>query len=98
MIEPRIAANGSIGPGQSEVLLSDLLGDVKEARVGLQTVRAKGSWQTVGAAHAQLVASLTLYTEALSSRRLPVPYLLRDELRLYGRTSRAYNAGRMGDM
>jgi anti-sigma regulatory factor (Ser/Thr protein kinase) len=90
----QIATSGSTVPKQAEGLLSNLLGDVKEARVGLQTVRAGGSLRTVGAAHAQLVASLTLYIEALGSRRLPVPYLLRDELRLYGRTSAAYNAGR----
>jgi hypothetical protein len=39
LIEPRIASDG---------LLSNLLGDVKEARIGLQTVRGRGSGQTVG--------------------------------------------------
>jgi hypothetical protein len=95
LIEPRIASSVS---SERDGLLSDLLGEVKAARLGLQTVRCKGSWQAVGAAHARLVDSLSLYVEALASRSLPVPYLLRDELRLYGRTSAAYNGGRWGDM
>ena len=98
LTEPRIASEGSAESRQPEGLLPNLLCDVKEARAGLQTARARAgrSPEAVRAAHAHLVACLTLYVEALGSRRLPVPYLLRDELRLYGRTSAAYNTNRWG--
>ena len=97
LTEPPIVTRGSTVSSQSDGLLSNLLGDVTDARVDLQTIRATAApWRAVRAAHAQLVASLTVYVEALSSRRLPVPYLVRDELRLYGRTSAAYNASRRG--
>jgi anti-sigma regulatory factor (Ser/Thr protein kinase) len=76
--------------------LSRLRNDVQLARGGLRTARSSGRAELVPGAQAHLVASLTDYVEALSSRRLPVPYLLRDELRLYGRTTAAYNATRGG--
>jgi hypothetical protein len=91
------ATGGSIDSSHSEELLSNLLWDVKEGRAMLQRARVGGSSEAaIRAAHAQLVESLTRYVEALGARRLPVPYLLRDELRLYGRTSAAYDASRWG--
>jgi hypothetical protein len=83
---------GSPAPGRP---LSGLLHDVKEARAGLRAARSKGRGELTRSAQEQLVASLTLYVEGLAGRRLPVPYLLRDELRLYGRTS-APNVSRWG--
>jgi hypothetical protein len=76
--------------------LSRLRNVVQLARIGLRTARSSQRAELVQGAQVHLVASLTDYVEALSSRRLPVPYLLRDELRLYVRTTAAYNATRGG--
>ncbi len=44
------------------------------------------------------VTSLTDYVDALASGRLPVPYLLRDELRLYSDTLCVYRSSRRGSL
>ncbi len=89
LTEPWIGTRGPIDSIRPEGLLSNLLGDVKEARVYLHRVRARGSREAVCSAHTRLAASLTIYVEALDWRHLPVPDLLRDEFRLYARTSAA---------
>jgi hypothetical protein len=94
--EPRAEASTSRSPAQSGRSLSPLLHDVKDARVGLGVARTKGSVEVIRAAQEQLVASLKLYVDMLVTRRLPVPYQLRDELRLYRRTLAASSAGRPG--
>ena len=63
--------------------LSGLLSDVQQARTDFLRARALGTPSLVRAAEAELIASLTEYTEALVSMRLPVPYALRDELRIH---------------
>ncbi len=89
---PRQRPRGEPGPGRAEPSLPRLLHDVQEARARLRSARTTGRADAVRHAQEQLVASLTLFVEGLAARRLPVPYLLRDELRIYGRTSAAYNA------
>jgi anti-sigma regulatory factor (Ser/Thr protein kinase) len=78
---------GSLAPGQATPSLSSLLRNVKEARASLRAARTGGRTDAVRQVQEELVNCLTLYVEALAKRNLPVPYLLRDELRLYGRTS-----------
>jgi hypothetical protein len=78
------------------LLLSALLRDVRKARADLRGARAGGRAEIMGGAHERLVASLTQYVEALASGRLPVPYLLRDELRLYSETLCVYRSSRRG--
>jgi hypothetical protein len=56
----------------------------------VQVSRASGAPGGGRGGQAQLAAALGFYVEALAERQLPVPYLLRDELRLYGRAA-AYN-------
>jgi hypothetical protein len=83
-------------PTQSRLLLSPLLHDVKDARVSLGAARARGGVEIIRVAQERLVASLKLYVDMLETRRLPVPYQLRDELRLYRRTLAASSAARPG--
>jgi anti-sigma regulatory factor (Ser/Thr protein kinase) len=78
-------------PGWSARLLSERLRSLQEARFDVRAARASGHAQSVERAQGQLVASLTLYIDELGSRHLPVPYLLRDELRLYGGTCRIHS-------
>jgi anti-sigma regulatory factor (Ser/Thr protein kinase) len=86
------AAQASTVPSVSRQPLSSLLNDVKGARADLRAARATGRPELVFGAQAHLVASLTHYVEALASLRLPVPYALRDELRINGRTLGASGA------
>lgn len=86
-VSPRRGARSQI----STATLSSLLNDVKSARADVQATRASGVAGGVREGQAQLAAALGFYVEALASRHLPVPYLLRDELRLYGRATAAYN-------
>lgn len=70
-------------PGRSLAPLSLLMRDVAIARALLAQQRQTGaSRASVDEARAQVVAALTSYTAALAARQLPVPYALRDELRL----------------
>lgn len=70
--------------------LPRLLRDVHRARVGLRATRGVGRLEVSHQARQRFVVSLTLYTEALDSLRLPVPYALRDELRIYRQALRAH--------
>jgi hypothetical protein len=48
----------------------------------------------VRSAQVDFVAALTTYTETLTRLALPVPYVLRDELRIHGDTLRSARPGR----
>jgi hypothetical protein len=63
--------------------LRDLLGDVRRARDSLEGFRRQMS-SRVDAGHARhdLVVALEAYTSCLEDLGRPVPYALRDELRL----------------
>ncbi len=94
-VEPGVGRlQGSPAHGPAAPLLSSLLHDVKTARAGLRVARTAGGAEVARRAQEHLVVSLTRYVEGLAARRLPVPYLLRDELRIYGRTSAGRDAGR----
>ena len=75
--------------------LAILLRDVKTQRAGLRAARSCRGAAAVRQAQDRLAAALKLYVDALDSRHLPVPYLLRDELRLYARTTAAHNTSRV---
>ena len=66
--------------------LGMLLSDVLSARRALTTARSRaaapGPSALVGARH-DLVTALVAYTECLLGEGVPVPYRLRDELRLH---------------
>ncbi len=71
-----------VSPG--EFSLAVLLQDLRDARADLARARrtpgnAPGSGN---AARARVIAALEAYAAALEVRRLPVPYALRDELRI----------------
>jgi anti-sigma regulatory factor (Ser/Thr protein kinase) len=78
--------------------LASLLRDVKAGRVGLRTARAGPGLEPLLAGQKQLDAALKLYVDALGARNLPVPYLLRDELRLHAGTTTAYTPSRRGGL
>jgi hypothetical protein len=78
MVTPRVGATAPVSPWS----VSQLLCHVREARVDLQASRNSTGSDRLQAQES-LVAALVLYTAALTSRGLPVPYLLRDELRLH---------------
>ena len=71
-------------PRQDAAVLAVLLRDLHEARGHLQESRANGHTGTERLAQADFVTALRAYVDALTSRRLPVPYALRDELRIHG--------------
>jgi predicted RNase H-like HicB family nuclease len=58
--------------------------DVQSTRLALRRVRANAqAGEDVRKAQQELVAALRLYIDALESLGLPIPYTLRDELRIY---------------
>jgi hypothetical protein len=67
-----------------QLALPDLLGDVMRARSEVVKVRrvAAHSRLDVGNARHDLVVALEAYTSCLAAMGRPVPYALRDELRL----------------
>lgn len=78
-------------------VLADLLRDVQSTRINLQRSRAAGRrLEEEREAEGRLVHALTVYTEALVSFRLPVPYRVRDELRIHAQAARAYATPRRG--
>jgi hypothetical protein len=93
--DPMAEAETSTVPSRSR-LLSDFRREVQLARARLRGTRSGGHANVAQGAQAHFVASLTEYVEALTLLRLPVPYALRDELRLYGGTVAAHNASRPG--
>jgi hypothetical protein len=92
-IEPHPAVQASAVPSLPRLLLPGLLQEVQCARADLREARATGRAELVHGAQAHLVAALSKYVQALASLRLPVPYALRDELRIYGGTLGASGAG-----
>jgi hypothetical protein len=67
-----------------ELVLSDLFGDVVRARDQVVRVRRVplSSRADLGSARHELVVALEAYTSGLARLGRPVPYALRDELRL----------------
>lgn len=68
----------------TQVALTDLLGDVMRARGTILKVRGVPvtSRLDIGNARHELVLALEAYTSCLAAMGRPVPYALRDELRL----------------
>jgi len=64
--------------------LEELLEEVVEARADFFAARRLDNEEIVEEAHTRFVASLRTYTEELGRRGLPVPYAVRDDLRIYG--------------
>ena len=92
--EHRPAVSNSPLPRPTGSSLARLLNEVQLARSGLRDARSSGRAEQVPWAQAHLVASLKQYVETLHALRLPVPYALRDELRIYGGTLPASAARR----
>jgi hypothetical protein len=66
--------------------LSRLLQEVKSARALLEDQRRlPGTVVRPASAHAKLVEALDAYIDALESKGHPIPYAMRDELRLLRR-------------
>jgi hypothetical protein len=67
-----------------QLVLSDLFGDVVRARDAVVQVRRVQltSRADLGSARHELVVALEAYTSGLQRMGRPVPYALRDELRL----------------
>lgn len=67
-----------------------LLRDVVEARARFAQERRQPATPpgSADAARRQMLAALKAYTAALEARGLPVPYALRDELRIHQRACR----------
>ena len=59
-----------------------LLREVVDAREFLAVARTRGRPDLTRRARSILCDALTVYTQALTQRALPVPYAVRDELRL----------------
>ena len=73
----------------ADVPLHTLLAQVIRARAELARERhANRGPAAMDGARAQMVCSLEAYTGALTTRHLPVPYALRDELRAQRGASR----------
>jgi hypothetical protein len=85
---------GTIVSHHTGQLLGSLLSDVKQARATLRRTRSGGRPEAVRSAQVDFVAALTTYTETLTRLALPVPYVLRDELRIHGDTLRSARPGR----
>ena len=75
--------NGPTDPPASGSTLASLAQNVREARDKVRTMRAPpvDNAGLLSARHA-LLGAMEAYVEALTSRRLPVPHQLHDDLRL----------------
>jgi hypothetical protein len=62
--------------------LERLLNDVFVARHDVARVRSSPGVDNLAAARRRLISALEGYTRALEASRLPVPYKIRDELRI----------------
>jgi hypothetical protein len=84
---------GPVTPQNAQQLaaqqLAALLRAVQQARVDFRSARNTGRAELTRAAQLQVVGCLSRYTEALDVLCLPVPYLLRDELRIYSQALRS---------
>jgi hypothetical protein len=94
--EPQTAVETSTVPSKSKRLLTELLREVQASRARMRAVRSSGRPELVRVAQTHFVVALTQYVESLASLRLPVPYALRDELRIYGGTLPAENPSKPG--
>lgn len=75
-------------PVEVALPLPVLLRDLAHARAVLAQRRHGGAARgSVDDAREQMVVALSSYTAALAAHRLPVPYALRDELRIQLRVS-----------
>jgi hypothetical protein len=63
--------------------LPDLLMEIQQARADLRDVRHRGGPAPVRLEQRHLFYALHNYTAALTASRLPVPYAIRDEVRIY---------------
>lgn len=64
--------------------LEELLEEVVEARADFFAARRLDNEEIVEEAHNRFVRALRTYTAELERRGLPIPYALRDDLRIYG--------------
>jgi hypothetical protein len=64
--------------------LPDLFEDIRKARIALRKARGVNVTIPARVAQQQLADAIGAYLEALEVRGLPVPYALRDEMRIYG--------------
>jgi hypothetical protein len=81
----------------ARVALVGLLHDVHRARAALRVARLDGNMRIVHEGQTQFLASLSRYVQALESLRLPIPYRLRDDLRIYRQSVRLHAGhGRRG--
>ena len=71
-------------PSPRRRALPELFADIRKARIALR--KARGVSVTIPAREAQqqLADAIGASIEALEVRGLPVPYALRDEMRIYG--------------
>jgi hypothetical protein len=72
------------GP-RNEQRLPELFAEVLLARTALQRARSLGVSSTSRTREERLVQALTAYIDELACLHLPVPYTLRDELRIHER-------------
>ncbi len=83
-----------MGRSRADLPLAVLLQDLQLARAALQRARGSARAEVVLRHQEQFVGALAVYIEVLEALRLPVPYLLRDELRIYGDALKATESGR----
>lgn len=83
-VEPEVTTPTAGTPSTTAPAPLALWDEVVRARLAfaLQRRGPKGPSAGVVAARAELLSALELYVESLEHRRLPVPYALRDELRI----------------
>lgn len=73
-----------VEPSSPHRALPDLFEDIRQARLALRQARGTGMSNSAREAQQHLVKAIGAYIEALTARGLPVPYALRDEMRIYG--------------
>jgi len=64
--------------------LTALCEDIRRARIALRDARSARTSSPAREAQRALADAVGAYIEALTQRGFPVPYSLRDELRIYG--------------
>jgi hypothetical protein len=81
---PQTAVEISSVPSKSKQVVYELLREVQAARARVRAARSSGRPERVRVAQTHFAAALTQYVESLASLRLPVPFAMRAELRIYG--------------
>ena len=71
-------------PSSPHRALPDLFEDIRQARIALRQARGTSISLPARKAQQHLAKAIGAYIEALTARGLPVPYALRDEMRIYG--------------